>query len=234
MLLRIGLPILIVASSAPAVPAQTCDAAPSLRTVGYRAGASAGFGAHVTLMSISGGAALPNSPLYALGGVGLARYKGLERNALTTALRVGLEAPLDALHSSGLCAFATGGTQTGPKNILGTGVDYSDVELGAGLAVGRELRRWEGGSVAVALEGLYRGVFYRYRSGTGKVTDSEGQSAITLTLGVASGRVLLQATLSQPADLNLNPTSFAIGIAIMGSTRHGAAASQLRRLRAPA
>ncbi len=214
--------------SARAVAAQTCDAAPSLRTVGYRAGASAGFGAHVSVISISGAAALHDSPLYASGGVGVARYKGLERNALTTGLRVGLEAPLDPMHASGLCAFATAGTQTGPKNIGNTGIDYSDVEVGAGLAVGRELRRWENGSVAIALEGLYRGVFYRYQSGTGRITDSQGQSAITLTLGVASGRVLFQASLSQPADLNLNPTSFALGMAIMGSSRGRTAAGALR------
>jgi hypothetical protein len=46
--------------------------------------------------------------------------------------------------------------------------------------------------------------------------------------------VLLQASLSQPADLNLNPTSFALGMAIMGSSRRRAAASQIRSLRVPA
>jgi hypothetical protein len=228
--LQIGLLALLAALSASALPAQTCGAAPSLKTVGYRAGAGAGFGRHMKLFSIVGAAGLRNSPLYASGSVGLVEYEGLDRSAFTTALSLGLEAPLDALRKSGLCPFVSAGTQTGPKNIQDTGVDYSDVEIGAGLTLGREIRRWENGSVAIAVEGLYRRVFYRYESSTGRVTDNDGQSVLTLTLGVASGRVLFRASLSQPADLNLKPTSFSFGMAIMGSPRPDVAAPRWRAL----
>jgi len=228
--LQSGLLALLAALSASTLPAQTCGAAPSFKKFGYRAGAGAGFGQHVKLFSIVGAAGLRNSPLYSSASIGLIQYEGLDRSAFTTALSVGLEAPLDALRASGLCPFVSAGTQTGPKNIGNAGVDYSDVEIGAGLAIGREIQRWENGSLAIAVEGLYRRVFYRYESSTGRITDNEGQSALTLTLGVANGRVLLRISLSQPADLTLAPTSFSVGIAIMGSPRHDVAAPRWRAL----
>jgi hypothetical protein len=217
--LRIGLIAFLAALSARGTPAQVCGAAPSLRTVGYRAGASAGVGEGTKLVSIAGAAGLLNSPLYSSASIGLVEYQRLDRTAFTTALSVGLEAPLDRLHASGLCPLVSAGTQTGPKNLQNAGIDYSDVEIGAGLALGREIRRWENGLVAVALQGLYQHVFYRYESSTGRIAGNADQSLLTLTLGVAIGRVFLRANLSQPADLKLAPTSFSCGIAIMGPTR---------------
>jgi hypothetical protein len=217
---RVALLASLAALCAGAARGQICDAAPSLRTVGYRAGAGAGFGHRVRALSVGGAVGLRNSPLYSTANIGLTTMEGIDRTAVTTALRAGFEAPLDPSRASGLCPFVSARTQTGPRNILDTGTDYNDVELGAGLAVGRELRRWEDGSIAIALEGLYQLVFYRYQSSTGGVTDYTGQSLVTLSLGVASGRVLFRASLSQPGDLKLAPTAFSFGIAIMGSPRH--------------
>jgi hypothetical protein len=220
--LRIGLTALLAALSASAARAQTCAGAPSLRTVGYRVGGGAGFGKNVRLLSLAGAGGLPGSPLYATASVGRLSLLSLDRTAITTGLSVAFEAPLDGARASGVCPFVSAGTQTGPKNIGNTGIDYSDVELGAGLAIGRELRRWDAGSISLALEGFYQGLFYRYRSSTGHVSDSHSQSALTLTLGVAMGRVLCRANLSQPADLTLSPTSFGVQIAIMGAPRRTA------------
>lgn len=217
--MRFGLIALLAVLSAGAARAQTCGAAPSLRTVGYRAGAGVGFGRNVRVFSMGGAAGLRDSPLYASASIGLMELKDLDRSALTTALNVGLEAPLDALRKSGLCPFVGAGTQTGPKNILNTGVNYSDVDVGAGLAVGREVRRWEGGMVAIAAEGLYQHVFYRYQSRTGWLTGNTDHTVVTFTLGVATGRVLFRATLSQPVDTADATPSFGFLISLLGSPR---------------
>jgi hypothetical protein len=211
-----GLVICLAALTATSTPAQTCVAAPSLRTTGYRAGVGGGLGHHEKVFSVRGATAVPGSPLYAAARIGILRRDDLGANAVTGALTVGLEAPVDETHRSGVCPFVGLGAQDGPHNIRNTGLDYKDLELSAGLAIGREIQHWESGSIAIALEGLYRRVFFRYDSATFWLTDNEGQSALTLTLSMATGRVLLQISLSQPANLNLSPTSFGFGIAVMG------------------
>jgi hypothetical protein len=230
LLVRVGLPVLLTLLSASAMPAQLCDAAPSLRSVRYRAGVSMGLARQLRVASLGGAAGLRDSPFYSTASVGLMALEDLDRSAFVTGLRIGFEAPLDTGRASGLCPFVLAGSQTGPRNILDTGIDYSDVELGVGLALGRELRHWDNGSLAIAVEGLYRGVFYRYASRTGRVTDATGQSTVTLTLGLTSGRVLVRASASQRIDVKLDIRSLSVGVSILGSRRREAIAPRRRAL----
>ncbi len=138
--------------------AQLCEAGPSLRTTGYRVGVGGATATNTRHVAVTG-ALGDRRGLWSGAAVGLTRLTDIGRTAVTTSVSIGLEAPLDTAQKSGLCPFVDGGTQSGPNDILGTGVNYSDVELGLGLAVGRALKEWDGGMIAVALEGSYLHTF---------------------------------------------------------------------------
>lgn len=150
-------------------------------------------------------------------GVGLMRLQDLARNALTTSAIIGLEAPLDTARATGLCPVVTGGTQTGPRNIGGTGVDYSDLELGVGLSVGRALKQWTDGMVATAIEASYLRTFFRYRGPGGTRSGYTDTKAVTVTLGVATGRFLLRFSVAQPVFTDSAVISYGASLSIFGS-----------------
>jgi len=227
---RIALVTLALGVIVPPARAQLCAAAPSLKMNGWRAGVGGATAQNLRWLTATGAAGSRTSGIWGGAGVGFMRVQDLDRTALTASANLGLEAPLDTARSSGLCPFVRGGTQTGPRDIGGTGVNYSDFDLGVGLSVGRALTRWDDGMIATAIEASYLRTFYRYKGPAGTRSGYNDTKAVTVSLGVTTGRVLLRLSVAQPVFTDGAVISYGASLSLLGLPP---IASQLSRTPAP-
>ncbi len=202
-----------VLSSAP-VRAQVCAGFPSFQSRPIQVAGGAGFNKSSKSfgVAVAGGGARAFVDV-ALGTTHIDAYNA---SALNVGVEAGYQISLGKKGLLQLCPGAGLGLLTGPKNILGTGFDYSETDIRFGVIVGGVAAR--GAQVDVVPTGLIEFV-----NADGKFQDAFGSSTsksqsfgiVGLGLGVVLNHELsIRPSVSIPFGHSGGPTSFGVWLAV--------------------
>ena len=134
---------------------------------------------------------------------------------------VAYQVKLDPKGSVQLCPAASVGFLIGPKNIQGTGIDYSETALAFGLGIGVLASRTEQIDIMPTASVVFENADAKLKDQTGATTsNSQSFGVIEFGLGfVFSKQVTLKPIVAIPVGLTGGNTSFsvALGISLGGS-----------------
>ena len=196
----------------PAV-AQLCGGAPSFAGGPFQLSVEALFNDNAK--TFGGGLALGGRGPFGQLTVGTTTYDNFNASSFNVGLGAGYQLRLDKAGTLNVCPVAGLGLVNGPKDINGSGLDYSETDLTAGLALGIVAARGKEVMLVPAAS-------VAYASASGKLTDPLGGSTrasasfgvVTLGVGFVFGqRVSLAPSLSIPFAVRNASTTFGVSVA---------------------
>ncbi len=148
--------------------------------------------------------------------VGTTHIDAYNASGFTVGLDAGYQIPLGKQGWVQLCPGAGVGLLSGPKNISGTGVDYSETDIRVGLIVGGVAARTA--QVDVVPTGLIEFVnAHEKLQGASGTSTSRSQSLGVVGLGlgfVFSNQVSIRPAVSIPFGISGASTSFGVWLAV--------------------
>lgn len=114
--------------------AQTCEGRPSFEVAPFQLSARGAFNDDAN--SFLAGASYGGRGVFGGVGVGVVSFDELDGSGLSLSAGAGYEASLDSKGLAYICPLASIGYLSGPKDIFGSGIDYSETDFAFGLTVG--------------------------------------------------------------------------------------------------
>jgi hypothetical protein len=211
LLLSLALPFTLLTTRAAA---QTCVGMPSFSSGQMQV---AGGGTFTDGASSFGGTFGYGTPkgLYGKAGIGATSYDALSGSSLDLTFAGGYQIPLRTSRMAQVCPIASLSFGSGPKNVLGSGVDMSSRTFAFGAAIGGLV----GHSTQMQILPNASFQFANSRAvvddGTTSTAGSEGYGLLTLGTGfVFNSRFSVNPSLSFPMGLSGSSTSFGLSGAI--------------------
>ena len=211
LLLSLALPFTLLTTRAAA---QTCVGMPSFSSGQMQV---AGGGTFTDGASSFGGTFGYGTPkgLYGKAGIGATSYDALSGSSLDLTFAGGYQIPLRTSRTAQVCPIASLSFGSGPKNVLGSGVDMSSRTFAFGAAIGGLV----GHSTQMQILPNASFQFANSRAvvddGTTSTAGSEGYGLLTLGTGfVFNSRFSVNPSLTLPMGLDGSSTSFGLSGAI--------------------
>jgi len=190
--------------------AQTCVGMPSFASGQMQI---AGGGQFVSGANSFGGTFGYGAPkgLYGKAGIGTTSYDAFNGSSLDLNAGGGYQIPLHTSRTAELCPVANLSLGSGPKDVLGSGVDLSSRTLAFGASVGAILGR--NPQLRILPNASFQFANTRATADDGTTSSSDSQSYGLLTLGtgfVFNSRFSLNPSISIPVGLTGGDTSFGL------------------------
>src|SRR5258706_2527314 len=201
-----------VLASAP-VRAQVCAGLPSFHDRPTQVGGDAAFNKNGR--SFGGFLGFGGARMFGDLAVGTAHIDVYNASAFTVSVEAGYQIPLDKNGRFQLCPGAGVGLLMGPKNINGSGVDYSETAIRVGALLGGVAARTA--QVDVVPAGLIEFVNAHDKLLGPFTSTARSQSFGIVGLGVRfvfSGHVSIRPAVSIPFGISGGSTSFGISLAV--------------------
>jgi hypothetical protein len=197
--------------------AQTCVGMPSFSTGQMQVAGGGQFANGANSFGGTFGYGVPKG-LYGKAGVGTTSYDGLNGSSFDLGLSGGYQVPLHSSRTAELCPVASLSLGSGPKNVLGSGVDMSSRTFALGASVGALLGR--NPQLRFVPNASFQFANTRATADDGTTSASASQSYGLLSLGtgfVFNSRFSLNPSISVPVGLDGGDASFGI----MGAMNFG-------------
>jgi hypothetical protein len=147
--------------------------------------------------------------------LGTVRFDAYDASAFTVGGGVGYQLPLDTKGTVQMCPAVEVGFDVGPKNIRGTGFDYSETDISLGIGVGMVATRTEQVDVVPTGSIAFANAAGRLKDASGNTT-SNSQSFGIIGLGVGfvfSHQVSIKPEVSFPVGVSGGSTTFGVTLA---------------------
>jgi hypothetical protein len=204
--LSLVLPLFLSAQAA----AQTCVGMPSFASGQMQI---AGGGQFVSGANSFGGTFGYGAPkgLYGKAGIGTTSYDAFNGSSFDLNAGGGYQIPLHTSRTAELCPVANLSLGSGPKDVLGSGVDLSSRTLAFGASVGAILGRNPQLRILPNASFQFANTRATADDGTTSSSDSESYGLLTLGTGfVFNSRLSLNPSISIPVGLTGGDTSFGL------------------------
>ena len=208
------LAVLVTLLASTPVVAQVCAGFPSFRGRPIQIVGAAAF--NDNSKTFGGGVGFGGAGAFGSLELGTAHIDAFDASAFVVGGSVGYQVPLDKKGAVQLCPGAGVEFAIGPKNINGTGVDYSETDISLGVSVGVVAARTA--QVDVVPTGAIA-----FAHSDGKLKDASGNSVSNsesfgvLGLGIGfvfSYQVSIRPAVSIPFGVNGASTSFGVTLAV--------------------
>ncbi len=206
--------------------AQICGGYASLERTPFQVAGSAAFNNNAKLFA--GSFTVGSSGPLGNVAVGTTSYNNPGGSSLDLGALVGWQAALDPQKRFQMCPGVGLSYISGPNNINGSGVDYSETDFKAGVSAG--LLFAGAGTVQVIPTAAFYFVNASAKLSSGSVSVSNTNAFGVLAFGIGfvfGGEITLQPSIQVPTGLTGAPTSYAIGLGI--NFGGGPKGKQLRR-----
>jgi hypothetical protein len=211
LLLSLALPFTVLTTQAAA---QTCVGMPSFSSGQMQI---AGGGTFADGASSFGGTFGYGSPkgLYGKAGLGTTSYDALNGSSLDLSVGGGYQIPLQASRVAQVCPVASLSVNSGPKNVLGGGVDMSGRTFAFGAAIGGMVGHNSQMQIVPNASFQFANTRATVDDGTTSASGSESYGLLTLGTGfVINSRFSVNPSINVPMGLNGASTSFGLSGAI--------------------
>jgi hypothetical protein len=204
--LSLVLPLYLTAQAA----AQTCVGMPSFSSGQMQIAGGGQFADGGNSFGGTFGYGVPKG-LYGKAGIGTTSYDGFDGSSLDLSVGGGYQVPLHASRVAELCPVASLSIGSGPKDILGTGVDMSSRTFAAGASVGALLGRNPQLRFVPNASFQFANSRVKLDDGTDSASDSQTYGLLSLGTGfVFNSRFSLNPSISIPVGLDGADASFGL------------------------
>jgi hypothetical protein len=209
--LTLALPFTLLTTRAAA---QTCVGMPSFSTGQMQVSGGGAFADGMNSFGGSFGYGTPKA-LYGKAGVGTTSYDALNGSSFDLNLGGGYQVPLKSSRMAQLCPVANLSIGSGPKNVVGSGVDMSSRTFSFGAAVGGLVGH--SSQMQILPNASFQLANTRATADDGTTSASASESYGILTLGtgfVFSSRFSVNPSVSIPVGLDGSSTLFGLSAAM--------------------
>ena len=212
-ILSLALPFYLTAQAA----AQTCTGMPAFSSGHMQIAGGGQFADGANSFGGTFGYGTPKS-LYGKAGIGTTSYDAFDGSSFDLNLGGGYQIPLQASRTTELCPIASLSLGSGPKDVLGSGVDLSSRTFAFGASVGAVLGRNSQLRILPNAAFQFANTRATVDDGTSSASDSQSYGLLTLATGfVFNSRFSLNPSINVPVGLDGASTSFGL----MGAMNFG-------------
>jgi hypothetical protein len=212
-ILSLALPFYLTAQAA----AQTCTGMPAFSSGHMQIAGGGQFADGANSFGGTFGYGTPKS-LYGKAGIGTTSYDAFNGSSFDLNLGGGYQIPLQASRTTELCPIASVSLGSGPKDVLGSGVDLSSRTFAFGASVGAVLGRNSQLRILPNAAFQFANTRATVDDGTSSASDSQSYGLLTLATGfVFNSRFSLNPSINVPVGLDGASTSFGL----MGAMNFG-------------
>ena len=209
--LSLALPFALLTTNAAA---QTCVGMPSFSSGQMQVSGGGSFADGASSFGGSFGYGTPKA-LYGKAGVGTTSYDALSGSSFDLSVGGGYQIPLKTNRMAQLCPVANLSIGSGPKNVLGSGVDMSSRTFSFGAAVGGLVGHSTQMQILPNASFQFANTRATADDGTTSASASETYGLLTLGTGfVFSSRFSVNPSLSFPMGLDGSSTTFGLSAAM--------------------
>ena len=210
LLLSLALPLLLGGRAA----AQTCVGMPAFSAGQMQVAAGGNFADGASSFGGTFGYGVPKS-FYGKAGIGSTSYDALDGSSFDLNLGGGYQVPLQASRTAELCPVANLSLNSGPNDIVGSGVDMSSRTFSLGAALGAQVGRNPQMQIVPNASFQFANTRLSMDDGTDEVSGSESYGLLTLGTGfVFNSRYSLNPSINIPMGLDGSDVSFGLAGAI--------------------
>jgi hypothetical protein len=208
--LSLVLPLLLGSKAA----AQACVGMPSFSSGPMQVAAAASFADGATGLGGTFGYGVPNG-VYGKAGIGTTSYDAFDGSSLNFGLGGGYQIPLHASRKAELCPIASLSFESGPNDVIGSGLDMSSRNFALGAAVGALVGNSSQVQILPNASFQFANTRLSIDDGTTSISGSESYGLLTLGTGfVFNSRFSLNPSISIPMGLDGSDAGFSLGGAI--------------------
>jgi hypothetical protein len=205
-ILSLALPFYLTAQAA----AQTCTGMPAFSSGHMQIAGGGQFADGANSFGGTFGYGTPKS-LYGKAGIGTTSYDAFNGSSFDLNLGGGYQIPLQASRTTELCPIASLSLGSGPKDVLGSGVDLSSRTFAFGASVGAVLGRNSQLRILPNAAFQFANTRATVDDGTSSASDSQSYGLLTLGTGfVFNSRFSLNPSINIPVGLDGASTSFGL------------------------
>lgn len=210
LLLSLAFPLMLGGRAA----AQTCVGMPSFSSGQMQIAAGSAFADGASSFGGSFGYGVPKS-FYGKAGIGTTQYDALDGSSFDLNLGGGYQVPLQASRTAELCPVANLSLNSGPNDVLGTGVDISGRTFAFGAALGALVGNSPQMQILPNASFQFANTRATVDDGTQSMSGSESYALLTLGTGfVFNSRYSVNPSVSIPMGLDGSRASFGLAGAI--------------------
>ncbi len=207
LLLSLVLPLTLLATRAAA---QTCVGMPSFSSGQMQIAGGGSFADGTNSFGGTFGYGTPKA-LYGKAGIGTTSYDGFNGSSFDLSVGGGYQIPLQTSRKAELCPVASLSIGSGPKNIVGSGVDMSSRTFALGAAIGTFVGHSSQVRILPNASFQFANTRVSLDDGTTSTAGSESYGLLTLGTGfVFNSRFSVNPSISIPMGLNGSSTSFGL------------------------
>jgi len=211
LLLSLVLPLTLLATRAAA---QTCVGMPSFSSGQMQIAGGGSFADGTNSFGGTFGYGTPKA-LYGKAGIGTTSYDGFNGSSFDLSVGGGYQVPLKTNRMAQLCPVANLSIGSGPKNVLGSGVDMSSRTFSFGAAVGGLVGHSTQMQILPNASFQFANTRATADDGTTSASASESYGLLTLGTGfVFSSRFSVNPSVSIPMGLDGSSTTFGLSAAM--------------------
>jgi hypothetical protein len=197
--------------------AQTCTGMPAFSSGHMQIAGGGQFADGANSFGGTFGYGTPKS-LYGKAGIGTTSYDAFDGSSFDLNLGGGYQIPLQASRTTELCPIASLSLGSGPKDVLGSGVDLSSRTFAFGASVGAVLGRNPALRILPNAAFQFANTRATVDDGTFSASDSQSYGLLMLATGfVFNSRFSLNPSINIPVGLDGSSTSFGL----MGAMNFG-------------
>jgi hypothetical protein len=212
-ILSLALPFYLTAQAA----AQTCTGMPAFSSGHMQIAGGGQFADGANSFGGTFGYGTPKS-LYGKAGIGTTSYDAFNGSSFDFNVGGGYQIPLQASRTTELCPIASLSLGSGPKDVLGSGVDLSSRTFAFGASMGAVLGRNPQLRILPNAAFQFANARATVDDGTTSASDSQSYGLLTLGTGfVFNSRFSLNPSINIPVGLDGASTSFGL----MGAMNFG-------------
>jgi hypothetical protein len=209
--LSLALPFTLLTTKAAA---QTCVGMPSFASGQMQISGGGSFADGASSFGGTFGYGSPKA-LYGKAGVGTTSYDALSGSSFDLSVGGGYQIPLKTSRMAQLCPVANLSIGSGPKNVLGSGVDMSSRTFSFGAAVGGLVGHSSQMQILPNASFQFANTRAVADDGTNSAAASESYGLLTLGTGfVFSSRFSVNPSVSFPMGLDGSSTTFGLSAAM--------------------
>ena len=213
ILFSLALPFMLGTRAA----AQTCVGMPSFSSGQMQVAAGGSFADGASSFGGTFGYGAPQG-LYGKAGLGSTSYDAFDGSSLDINLGGGYQIPLQTSRKAELCPVASLSLNSGPNDVLGTGVDISGRTFAFGASVGALVGNSTQMQILPNASFQFANTRATLDDGTDSVSGSESYALLTLGTGfVFNSRYSLNPSINIPVGLDGSSASFGL----MGAINFG-------------
>ena len=213
ILFSLALPFMLGTRAA----AQTCVGMPSFSSGQMQVAAGGSFADGASSFGGTFGYGAPQG-LYGKAGLGSTSYDAFDGSSLDINLGGGYQIPLQTSRKAELCPVASLSLNSGPNDVLGTGVDISGRTFAFGASVGALVGNSAQMQILPNASFQFANTRATIDDGTDSVSGSESYALLTLGTGfVFNSRYSLNPSINIPVGLDGSSASFGL----MGAINFG-------------